>query len=68
MKNNKYIKYPKVIDPKTRKWQRYYKQGKCCACSVKAEVSKNYQEDWCCETCYKHIVAHKSAPSAIRFF
>ena len=48
MKTNK---YPKAIDPKTRKWQRYYRKGKCVICLQKTEVSKNFQEDWCCTPC-----------------
>ena len=62
-------KYPKVIDPKTRKWQRYYRKGKCAICfKSKVEVSKNYSTAWSCADCQNEIYAKSVAPSAIRFF
>jgi len=62
-------KYPKAIDPKTRKWQRYYRKGKCVICLQKTEVSKNFREDWCCAPCLTEmkITGRKRAAEANLF-
>lgn len=52
MKTNK---YPKAIDPKTGKWQRYYRIGKCVICLQKTEVSRTFQTDWCCSPCREEM-------------
>lgn len=46
------LKIEKKIDPKTGKWQRYYRIGKCVICyKTEVEVSRNFQQSWCCASC-----------------
>jgi ribosomal protein L37AE/L43A len=61
-------KYPKVIDPKTRKWQRYYRKGKCVICSQKTEVSKTSSTAWCCSPCLELIEANGRKSQSANLF
>ena len=64
----KTIKYPKVIDPKTGKWQRYYRKGKCVICLETKEVSKTSSTAWVCSPCLELIAANNRRSQSANLF